>query len=142
MKETATLPSNIAFPLCITSSHKKNKCSCGSNSLPILGIADVLEVGQAGGCGVVFHCFNLQFTNDAGCQAFFHVFFFFAIFFGELSIHIFSSFYLMYNQVVDFPPFKKLKRETSYGNLCLLWSLQSQGCLKTHYFIQTHLSVH
>ena len=78
-----------------------NKSSCCSTSLPAFGVVSVLDFGNSNGCVVKSHCcFNLRFSDDIRCKAFFHILIFHLyIFFGEVSAKVFGP---LCNRVVCF----------------------------------------
>lgn len=50
-----------------------NESSCCSTSSPAFGGISVLDSGHPDRCVVVAHCFNLEFPNNIGCEASFHM---------------------------------------------------------------------
>ena len=77
---------HFAFP------PEMNGCSCCSASSPVSDVVSVLYLGHSNRCAVV-SCFHLQFPEDIGCGASFHVcIYHLYIFFSEESIRSFSRF--------------------------------------------------
>lgn len=63
-------------------------------------VLTVLDLGHSDRCVVVFHCYNLHFLDDIGCEASFdmvicHLY----VFFGEVCVKIFG---LFFNQIIFF----------------------------------------
>ena len=79
----------IAF--CIPASTANSSC-CITSSLAF-GVVRVPDFGHSNRCVMVSHCFNLHFSSDIWCGAYFHMLICHLIFFfGEVSINIFGPF--------------------------------------------------
>lgn len=111
---------------------------CSISSLPFGGVS-VFNFSHSNSCVMVSRCFNLQFTNDIGWRASFHMLLsHLYIFFGEASVKIFSLFlnqvvcfliveFLVYSlYILDSSPLSDMH----FANICY----QSVACSTLHFY--------